>query len=109
MDLVFFFIEGGEAHIEMTLSDNDIDAGDTVHVDYIVWDPSGNDITALADVDMLIEPQEGLIVNGWDVTFYSAGIFQITLSTLYGGDTIEAVDWVWVDGGEVVSVKHIAF
>jgi hypothetical protein len=96
-DYCVFWLEGGEPHIELHLSETEIGVGDTVYATFDVWDEDGNNITDLVTVDLDVFPKNGVGINGYDLTFVESGIFEVEVFTQWGSFQPTDVDWVFVD------------
>ena len=90
----FTMVEG--ARIEMTLSADQVLVGDQVTASWVVYDDTGADVTAEAEVALSVDPNGGVTINGDQITFEAAGNFEVTAQTEWDAQILSDTDTVVV-------------
>jgi len=96
-----FFVELEEPHFELFLSATTIFAAEYVDLIYVFYNENGEDITSLIDVDILVDPADGVVIAGNRLWFHYPGLFEIQVGTAYPGyGYITGTSWVFVQPTE---------
>ncbi len=99
-----FTVELLDPHFDFHASATQLATGQYVDLFYTFYDESGNDITSSVAIDIIVSPNTGVVQVGDRLWFYYPGLFSITVSTYYSGQTYSATVWLYVTQADIYSL-----
>ncbi len=92
----------GGMRIELALSDYMLPPGGTTTASWVVYDENNQDITDQVTVNLMVEPTDGVTLNGNNITFNKVGAYTVTAFGEYNGQNLsDATQVVVYDAGDI--------